>query len=154
MLPRAKVIHCVRNPVDTCLSAHKQPLEGSMALWTADLTVCARYFRIYTEMMDFWCELAPQHTPSLISSTNKSSVFKANSVRVYFFRRRILRDIIFRWHPHSSNRRTNIYDKAGCRLHMNHTKSLVHMGLHRSAACSDGHDELHSPFITQRAFLT
>ena len=53
LFPRAHVIHCVRNPLDTCLSAYFQNFAESN-LFTFNLQSLAKYYKIYKELMDHW----------------------------------------------------------------------------------------------------
>lgn len=58
MLPRARIIHCVRNPVDTCLSCYKL-LFVSGQNFSYDLVELGRYHRLYTRLMDHWRAVMP-----------------------------------------------------------------------------------------------
>jgi len=53
MLPAAKVIHCRRHPLDTCLSNYMQSF-GELQPFSAKLDWLARRYRLYTELMAFW----------------------------------------------------------------------------------------------------
>ena len=53
ILPQAKIIHCARHPLDTCLSCYKQ-LFTSGQLFSYDLEETARYYMAYTRLMDHW----------------------------------------------------------------------------------------------------
>jgi len=57
-LPRAKVIHCLRNPIDTCLSCYFQSF-GSGVRYSTRLTALVHYYRAYREIMDRWKEILP-----------------------------------------------------------------------------------------------
>ncbi len=57
LLPGAKVIHCVRSPMDTCLSCFTQNFAGNHA-YTTDLAWLGRYFRDYQRLMDAWKDLS------------------------------------------------------------------------------------------------
>jgi len=56
LLPGAKIIHCVRDPMDTCLSCFTQNFAGAHP-YTTDLTWLGRYFRDYQRLMDAWIAL-------------------------------------------------------------------------------------------------
>ncbi len=58
MLPRARIIHCVRNPVDTCLSCYKL-LFVSGQNFSYDLVELGRYHRLYARLMDHWRAVMP-----------------------------------------------------------------------------------------------
>ena len=53
ILPKAKIIHSRRHPVETCLSCYRIHFaEGH--LWTYNLRELGRYYKRYWELMDFW----------------------------------------------------------------------------------------------------
>ena len=52
MFPRARVIHCRRDPRDVCLSCYFQYFQKWNVAW--DLGVLGRYFRTYERLMDHW----------------------------------------------------------------------------------------------------
>jgi len=53
MLPNAKIIHTMRDPIDTCASCYSK-LFSSGVYFSYDLGELGRYYRRYTEMMDHW----------------------------------------------------------------------------------------------------
>jgi len=58
LFPRARIIHCVRDPLDTCLSNYFQNFsEGNECSF--DLEELALYFRKYQALMEFWKEILP-----------------------------------------------------------------------------------------------
>jgi tetratricopeptide (TPR) repeat protein len=57
-LPNAKIIHCRRNPVDTCLSCYKQ-LFSRGHYWTYSFDEMAEYYTLYSDMMDHWRRIMP-----------------------------------------------------------------------------------------------
>ncbi len=58
LFPRAKIIHCRRHPLDTCLSCYfthfKQPLP-----YKNDLSTLGRYYRQYERLMKHWRSALP-----------------------------------------------------------------------------------------------
>lgn len=60
MIPGAKVVHILRNPLDTCWSNFKQPLEGGLAMFASNLTNCADYYRIHKDIMLHWSKILPR----------------------------------------------------------------------------------------------
>jgi hypothetical protein len=58
MLPNAKIIHCVRNPVDTCLSCYQQHFAEGQA-WSYDLSELGRYYVAYHRLMEHWRAVLP-----------------------------------------------------------------------------------------------
>ncbi|MCP5004829.1 MAG: tetratricopeptide repeat protein, partial [Planctomycetes bacterium] len=58
ILPMAKVIHCRRNPVDTCLSCYKADFN-EYKKFSYDLTEIGQYYRLYHNLMTHWHEVLP-----------------------------------------------------------------------------------------------
>lgn len=58
-LPEAKIIHCVRDPVDTCLSCYMQFFAESQD-FTYDLTDLGRYYLMYAKLMNHWRAVLPE----------------------------------------------------------------------------------------------
>jgi tetratricopeptide (TPR) repeat protein len=61
ILPRARFIHCVRDPVDTCFSCYAT-LFGPGNSWAYDLRETARYYRCYERLMAHWRSILPAGT--------------------------------------------------------------------------------------------
>jgi tetratricopeptide (TPR) repeat protein len=57
LFPRARVIHCRRNPVDTCVSCYLQYFKGLSFAW--DLDDLGRYYREYHRLMAYWRTVLP-----------------------------------------------------------------------------------------------
>lgn len=57
LLPDAKVIHCVRDPVDTCFSCYALNLVAQP--YTFDLLELADYYRGYERLMAHWRSVLP-----------------------------------------------------------------------------------------------
>ncbi|MEE8534791.1 MAG: tetratricopeptide repeat protein [Kiloniellales bacterium] len=58
ILPRARIIHCRRDPVDTCLSNYKL-LFTTGQRFTYDLRELGRQYRYYDHLMDHWARVLP-----------------------------------------------------------------------------------------------
>ncbi len=58
MLPNAKIIHVIRNPVDTCLSCFTTPFERGQE-HTYDLAELGRYYADYARLMEHWRKVLP-----------------------------------------------------------------------------------------------
>ncbi|MCI5060771.1 MAG: tetratricopeptide repeat protein [Alphaproteobacteria bacterium] len=58
-LPNAKIIHCRRNPIDTCLSCYKQ-LFARGHYWSYNLEELAEHYALYMQMMDHWRKTLPE----------------------------------------------------------------------------------------------
>lgn len=53
LFPNARIIHCIRNPLATCLSIYFMPFRESHAYRT-DLTRLGHYYRQYQKLMEHW----------------------------------------------------------------------------------------------------
>jgi len=57
-LPNAKVIHTIRNPVDTCISCFSKLFSGEQN-YTYDLGELGRYYKRYERLMAYWRGVLP-----------------------------------------------------------------------------------------------
>lgn len=55
LFPDARIIHCVRDPVDVCLSCYFQPFSQGHD-YSYDLDAMASYYRSYHDLMAHWKE--------------------------------------------------------------------------------------------------
>jgi tetratricopeptide (TPR) repeat protein len=58
LFPRARIIHCRRDPVDTCLSAYFQSFVDAHP-FTLDLAHLGTYYREYERLMEHWRRVLP-----------------------------------------------------------------------------------------------
>ena len=58
-LPNARIVHCIRDPVDTCLSCYMKIFNDAELNYSYDLNHLGRYFAAYTRLMDHWRRLLP-----------------------------------------------------------------------------------------------
>ncbi len=58
MLPEARVVHCMRNPLDCCVSIYKTYFVSNLP-FSYDLIELGRYYRIYDRLMAHWRGLLP-----------------------------------------------------------------------------------------------
>ncbi len=58
LFPEAPVIHCVRNPMDTCWSMFRQHFVGHNP-YCYDQVALGRYYRRYRRLMDHWQQVLP-----------------------------------------------------------------------------------------------
>lgn len=57
LFPGAKIVHTVRDPVDTCLSVFFEHLDQGVVGYASDLGDCGRYYGQYRRMMSHWKSL-------------------------------------------------------------------------------------------------
>jgi tetratricopeptide (TPR) repeat protein len=60
ILPNAKIIHCRRNPIDTCLSCYKQNFANGQ-YWSYNLEDLAAEYNRYLDIMAYWRETIPDY---------------------------------------------------------------------------------------------
>lgn len=58
LLPNAKIIHTMRDPIDTCLSCFSTCF-GTSQHFTYDMAELGRYYRRYSTLMDHWRAILP-----------------------------------------------------------------------------------------------
>jgi tetratricopeptide (TPR) repeat protein len=58
-LPNAKIVHCVRDPVDTCVSCFSKLFADPQA-HTYDLAELGRYYKRYERLMTHWRRVLPE----------------------------------------------------------------------------------------------
>ena len=59
LYPKARIIHCQREPLDTCLSIYFQHFEDAHT-YAYDLTDIGYFYRQYRRLMGYWQERLPQ----------------------------------------------------------------------------------------------
>jgi hypothetical protein len=59
VLPNARIIHTVRDPIDTCLSCYSKLFTETQP-FTYDLGELGRYYRAYTKLMRHWRQTLPE----------------------------------------------------------------------------------------------
>ena len=60
ILPKAKIIHCVRNPLDNCVSLFKNYFVGGVD-FSYDLVDLGKYYNLYKDIMLFWDDALPNY---------------------------------------------------------------------------------------------
>lgn len=60
LFPRAKIVHCKRDPLDTCLSCYFQRFaQAEQLAYSNDLKDLGFYYRQYERLMDHWRAVLP-----------------------------------------------------------------------------------------------
>jgi tetratricopeptide (TPR) repeat protein len=59
IFPKARIIHCRRNPVDNCLSCFVQNFGAEGLSWSFDLEDAAHQYREYHRLMEHWRNVLP-----------------------------------------------------------------------------------------------
>jgi tetratricopeptide (TPR) repeat protein len=58
ILPRAKIIHCVRNPMDICFSIFKNDFTATHK-YAYNMTELGQYYNLYRDLMAHWEKVLP-----------------------------------------------------------------------------------------------
>lgn len=59
MFPEAKVIHCVRDPLDNAMSIYRQSFSDPGPTFAYDLAEIGAYFKLHDSVMRHWDEVLP-----------------------------------------------------------------------------------------------
>ena len=59
LLPKSKIVHCIRNPKDNCLSIFKTYFATKKLNYAYDLDEISEFYHIYKDLMDYWRTLLP-----------------------------------------------------------------------------------------------
>ncbi len=59
IFPEAKIIHCKRNPYDTCLSNYFQNFAAAGLSFAYNLENLGHYYRLYLDIMEHWRKVLP-----------------------------------------------------------------------------------------------
>ena len=62
MLPQAKIIHAMRDPMDSCFSCYSRLFDGANLAYTYDLGTLGAYYARYARLMQHWHAVLPQGT--------------------------------------------------------------------------------------------
>ena len=60
ILPQASLVHCRRDPLDTCLSIYKTRFVHGSVAYGYDMTELGRYYRLYADLMEHWQKVLPK----------------------------------------------------------------------------------------------
>ena len=62
LFPNAKIVHCIRNLQDNCLSIFKTKFANlSENKWSYNLKEIISYYKMYKDLMDYWKKLIPDY---------------------------------------------------------------------------------------------
>ncbi|MDB4516178.1 sulfotransferase [Crocinitomicaceae bacterium] len=90
LFPHAKIIHCTREPRDTCLSIYFNRFVGSIH-YASNLSSLGAYYRIYQQVMHHW----EQVLPDVIHEVNYESLIESPEA----ISRKALEYLGLDWHP-------------------------------------------------------
>jgi len=61
IFPKAKIVHCHRNPKDNIFSIYKNHFPGNKITYVNDLNDAVEYYNLYYDLMKFWNSLLPNY---------------------------------------------------------------------------------------------
>ena len=78
ILPKAKIIHCYRNPADNCFSIFKNHFASDKITFGYEMKDIVDYYNLYADLMKYWNNLLPDFIfnikyENLISETKKET---------------------------------------------------------------------------------
>lgn len=78
MFPKARIIHCLRDPIDTCLSIYTNAMTPAHNYYKSDLATLGTYYRHYQNLMAYWHEMFPGkildiHYEDVVANTELNS---------------------------------------------------------------------------------
>lgn len=62
ILPNAKIIHAMRDPMDSCFSCYSRIFDHPRMRFTCDMDALGRYFIRYEKLMQHWQDVLPPDT--------------------------------------------------------------------------------------------
>jgi tetratricopeptide (TPR) repeat protein len=110
-LPRARIIHCERDALDTCFSCYSTQFTGRQD-FSWDLTEAGRYYRAYAALMEHWRAILP---PGIMLDVRYEDVvanFEANARRMLAFCDLPWNDAVLRFYETSRPIRTASFRQA------------------------------------------
>jgi len=84
ILPNARIIHTMRDPIDTCLSCYSKLFTSGLS-FTYDLAELGRYYRGYSELMAHWRSVLPPGVMLDVSYENVVDDLEGQARRLIHF---------------------------------------------------------------------
>lgn len=104
-LPRARIIHCVREPLDTCVSCFTKHFTTGHD-FSYDLRELGRFYRLYQELMRHWQEVLPPGCMLEVRYEDVVNNLEGQARRVVEFCGLEWDDACLRFHEHNRTVRT------------------------------------------------
>ncbi len=82
ILPNARVIHTVRDPIDTCISCFSKLFTDDNMPFSYDLAELGRYYRSYSELMTHWQSVLPTDAMLAVSYEDVVANFEEQARRL------------------------------------------------------------------------
>jgi hypothetical protein len=110
-LPRARIVHCVRDPLDTCFSCYTTHFTGRQD-FSWDLVEAGRYHRAYAALMAHWRSVLPPGIMLDVSYEDLIANFEENARRLLAFCDLAWTDAALRFYETERPIRTASYRQA------------------------------------------
>ena len=110
-LPRARFIHCVRDPLDTCFSCFTTQFTGRQD-FSWDLAEAGRYHRAYASLVEHWRAILPPGIMLDVVYEDVVADLEGNARRILAFCDLPWNDAVLRFYETSRPIRTASYKQA------------------------------------------
>jgi tetratricopeptide (TPR) repeat protein len=110
-LPRARIVHCERDALDTCFSCHTTLFTGRQH-FSWDLAEAGRFYRAYAALMEHWRAVLPPGVMLDVSYEDVVAHFEANARRLLAFCDLPWDDAVLRFYETSRPIRTASFKQA------------------------------------------
>ena len=60
ILPNSKIVHCVRNPKDNCISIYKNYFISNKLSFAYNLKEITEFYNLYNDLMEYWKNILPK----------------------------------------------------------------------------------------------
>ena len=98
LFPAAKIVHCVRDPIDTCLSCYMQNFDHIR--YATNLQSLADYYLVYRGMMRHWQNVIPSSAIFELSYERLVTDVEATTAALFEFCGLTYEEEILRFHSH------------------------------------------------------
>lgn len=129
LFPRGRVVHCRRDPIDTCLSCYMLPFDPVAIPFASDLGHLAIFYRQYVRLMTHWHEvldlpiLDVEYETLVADQENESR-------RLIDFCGLPWNDACLRFHEKAGSARTQSYDQVRKPIYRSSVKRADRFGAH------------------------
>ena len=110
-LPRARIVHCVRDPLDTCFSCYVTHFTARQD-FSWDLAEAGRYYRAYAALMEHWRAILPPGVMLDIAYEDVVGDVEASARRILAFCDLPWNDAVLRFYETSHPIRTASFKQA------------------------------------------
>jgi hypothetical protein len=110
-LPNAKIIHCLRDPLDTCFSCYMTHFSGRQD-FAYDQVETGRYYRAYARLMDHWRAVLPPEIMLDVRYEDVIADLETNARRILAFCGLPWTDAVLDFHTTPRAIRTASYHQA------------------------------------------